>query len=155
MRAMAGIALRRSLTVACVLVLALGVGAAAPSASIEGRTLTFKVRVDRNLNGAEWLLTTHDDAAQVHLIALRRGRVANWRRPLTITIPVTQAQRSTSNHFTIGFLKMIDRTHAYRAIATAGLTEDHVAAGGVVDLGKRTGRIITMTPCPRSGCPRG
>jgi hypothetical protein len=155
MGAMAGIALKRPVTVACVVALAVGVGAYAPSASTEVRTLTFNVRVDKNLNGAQWLLTTHDDDAVVHLVALRRGKVASWRRPVAIRIPVAEAQRSTSNLFEIGFLKMIDRRHAYRAVATVGLTEDHVAAGGVVELGRRTSRIITMTPCPRSGCPRG
>jgi hypothetical protein len=149
---MAGTLRARSAAVACALLLLAGAVAAVADASGSARSITFKVRVDRNLNGAVWLLSTNDDAAQLHSLPLREGVVRDWRRPLLITVPMAQARRSTSNRFVITFARLVDRTHAYVATATVGLTRGNLLAGGTVDLGKRTGRLTEVKPCRRDRC---
>jgi hypothetical protein len=129
----------------CVFVLlacAAGVSAAGEPASASSTgTLTFVVRVDENLVGARYLLTTTSGADQLETVLLRTGFVTGADQPLAISVPVAEAQRSTSNHFAIRLTKALDSSHALVATAIVGLLRDRVSSGGTVDLGTRTGRL--------------
>jgi hypothetical protein len=100
-----------------------------------GETLTFTVSVDSDVAGGHWALTTASGPDQALSVVLAEGDVPA-SGALSVQVPVTELQKSsTSDHFTLRAIRVLDTGSALVATATVGLTASDIADGGTVDLG--------------------
>jgi hypothetical protein len=120
--------------VACAVLLSGTLPARAASLGLDAPMVTFTVRADSALVGANWLLTGYDTDDEQLPTAVASG-VVSAAGPLTFTVGLTALTSLTTAYYEWSALRGIDNAHGVLAIRTTGIARAALVTDAVIDLG--------------------